>query len=234
MRFGSAKVLFNLNLDFKLNQTHIFLGSSGCGKTTCLKLIRGLITPSEGEVILPPEYHDRDTSMGYVIQEAGLFPHISVFENISLQAKLRSWSANQCESRAKDLFELVQMDFNKLKDRYPYEISGGQRQRVGLVRALFLDPPVLLMDEPLSALDPIVRFELQTELKDIFEKLKKTVFIVTHDLTEAAFLGESITLMSRGEIMQHGSFKEFKNFPKNEFVTEFIHSYRSTEFIGDQ
>jgi osmoprotectant transport system ATP-binding protein len=229
--FSDKKVLEDISITFQKEQTHVLLGSSGCGKSTLLRLIMGLTEPSQGTVEVQGEFMNPSTrrslvrKMGYVVQEGGLFPHLNVVENVTLVAKTLGWNKNQQEVRIKELLSLVEFD-PLLLGRYPKKLSGGQRQRVGLMRALFLDPSILLLDEPLGALDPIVRSLLQHHLKLVFNRLNKTVVLVTHDIGEAAFFGHTITLMNEGRIVQHGTFNDLVLKPVTPFVTDFINAQR--------
>jgi osmoprotectant transport system ATP-binding protein len=229
--FSGKKALEAISIQFADEQTHVLLGSSGCGKSTLLRLIMGLTDPTEGTVELQGQIVNRFNQrslvqkMGYVVQEGGLFPHLSISQNIALVAKTLGWKRDRIEARLKELSHLVEFDTH-LFGRFPKELSGGQRQRASLMRALFLDPSILLLDEPLGALDPIVRSSLQNHLKIVFNQLKKTVLIVTHDIGEAAFFGHSITLMNEGAIVQHGTFEDLVRNPVCPFVTEFINAQR--------
>ncbi len=232
--YKDKAVLRNIDLEFTQNQTHVLIGSSGSGKTTLLKLISGLISPSEGHITI--EGHQDLTSpnylnkLGYVIQEGGLFPHLTAQNNILLALKNHIYSKQEVQKKIEELTDLVHLN-PYLLSKYPRELSGGQRQRVGLMRALIKNPDIILMDEPLGALDPIVRAELQIELKEIFNKLNKTVFFVTHDMNEGAFFGHTITLLDNGEVIQHGSFQKLVNKPNTPFVTKFIRSQLSHDLV---
>jgi len=227
--FGDALVLDRINLSLASQQTHVLLGSSGCGKSTLLRVMQGLIPASSGAVKLddievsPATQPIIAERVGYVIQSAGLFPHMSARRNICLMAQIRGWSEQKIQKRLDELRELVDLDVDLLR-QYPRKLSGGQRQRVGLVRALFLNPDYLFFDEPLGALDPIIRASLQTELKQIFDHLNKTVVLVTHDITEAAYFGNTVTLFNAGRVEQHGSMPKLVQTPSTEFVSEFIHA----------
>ena len=231
-RYGEHQALAPTDLTFPEGKTTVLIGPSGCGKSTILRLIVGLIKPDTGEVVI--EGHPltdenlikRRRGMGYVIQEGGLFPHLTAEQNVWLMMRHTGKEIKDCVKRVTELAKLTRFPEEALT-KYPVELSGGQRQRVGLMRALALDPPVLLLDEPLGALDPIVRNKLQTELKDIFERLKKTVILVTHDMGEAAYLGDSIVLMRDGHIVQHGTLDDFKMVPVEPFVTQFLNAQRS-------
>ncbi len=229
--YKQKTVLHALDLNLETEKTHVLLGSSGCGKSTIIRLISGLIAPTTGNIYIDNQkvktknQKEIARSMGYVIQEGGLFPHFTAERNITLAARLQGWTEENCKLRLEELFDLVQLDTQLLK-RYPRELSGGQRQRMSLMRALFMGPDILLLDEPLGALDPLVRSALQKELKEIFNRLNKTVVIVTHDIAEAAFFGHTITLLDEGKLQQHGSFSTLLKDPENEFVENFIFSQR--------
>jgi osmoprotectant transport system ATP-binding protein len=229
--YGSKKTLQNIDLSFEMSKTHVLIGSSGCGKSTLLRILMGLIRPTSGTVKIDGVEVNQETQkiiapkIGYVIQDAGLFPHLTVSGNVKLPMKARKISRDKMQRRLEELRSLVGLD-KALFDRYPSELSGGQKQRVGLMRALALDPPLLLLDEPLGALDPIVRSSLQEELKRIFNTLKKTVIIVTHDLGEAAYFGHTITVMNEGRVLQKSLLDELINHPADPFVTEFLRAQR--------
>ncbi len=205
----------NLNFTIRRGEALILLGRSGSGKTTTMKLINRLFTPTQGEVL----FEGRSTTqwneiklrrkIGYVIQETGLFPHFTVERNVGLVPSLEGWKPKQIKTRAYELLHLVGLDPDKFAQRYPHELSGGQRQRVGVARALAADPPVLLMDEPFGALDPITRLELQQEFKRLQQELGKTVVFVTHDIQEAFVLASRIGLMHGGELVVLGTTQEF-------------------------
>lgn len=229
---GAAPILANLNLAVPRGETLALLGESGSGKTTTLRLINSLLLPTRGEV----EVAGRSTKAwpaielrrrcGYVIQEGGLFPHLTAAQNALLVARHLQRPTDVMEQRLNELCALTHFPLDGLR-RYPHELSGGQRQRVGLMRALMLDPDILLLDEPLAALDPIVRAGLQTDLKAIFQRLQKTVVIVTHDMVEAAYLGDRIVLLRDGRLVQQGTLTELREQPADPFVTEFISAQRS-------
>jgi osmoprotectant transport system ATP-binding protein len=207
------------------------IGPSGCGKSTLLRLVVGLIAPDRGRITIggtlltPEKRRTLRHSMGYVVQDGGLFPHLTTGENVTLVARYLGWDQARVRARLGELAELVHLP-GELLERYPVQLSGGQRQRVGLMRALMLDPEVLLMDEPLGALDPIIRSRLQEDLKEIFQRLKKTVLLVTHDMGEAAYLGDETALMRDGVILQRGTVQELLAHPADPFVTEFIRAQR--------
>ena len=214
--------------------TLALIGPSGCGKSTLLRLVVGLIAPDRGTIVIdgipmgPATRLALQRRMGYVIQEGGLFPHLTARENVALVARDLGWPEPRIDARIQELLELTQIP-RDLLERFPTQISGGQRQRVALMRALMLDPDVLLMDEPLSALDPMIRSDLQRELRQVFQRLRKTVLFVTHDMAEAAFISGEIAIMNRGSILQRGSFQELARKPATPFVTEFIRAQRPLE-----
>lgn len=230
--YGGQLALAPATLRFQDGQTTALIGPSGCGKSTILRLIIGLIDPDDGEVVIdgkkltPETLLTRRREMGYVIQEGGLFPHLTAEQNVWLMQMHTGAEVKDCVKRVTELAKLTRFPEDGLV-RYPGELSGGQRQRVSLMRALALDPPILLLDEPLGALDPLVRNQLQTELKEIFETLKKTVVFVTHDMGEAAYLADSIILLKEGKVVQQGSLEDFQKRPADPFVTEFLNAQRS-------
>jgi osmoprotectant transport system ATP-binding protein len=230
--FAAKPVLTDVNLRVPAGATHALIGSSGSGKTTLLRITLGLVPFDRGYVKInnlpllsftPVEWAAR---IGYVPQEGGLFPHITGSMNVSLMAKLRGWGRSRIDDRVEELRKLVDLDEGILK-RFPQEMSGGQKQRVAIMRAAMLDPSVLLLDEPMAALDPLIRRVLQSELKAIFQRLGKTVLLVTHDLGEAVFLGEKITLLHAGRVVQSGSYAELLRHPAEPFVTAFINAQRT-------
>lgn len=170
--------------------------------------------------------------MGYVVQEGGLYPHLTALRNVALAAEARRWPVDRITDRVRVLVELVGLD-NQIMQKYPNELSGGQRQRVSLMRSLVLDPPILLLDEPLGSLDPLVRDDLQGQLKGIFRELRKTVVLVTHDIREAAILAETITLMTEGRVVQHGTFMDLATQPSCDFVTAFLQAQQAPADLQD-
>lgn len=230
--YGEASALHPTNLSIERGRTTVLIGPSGCGKSTLLRLIVGLVRPDAGEIIFdgaPIDQNRIDSfrrRLGYVIQEGGLFPHLTARANILLMARHLGRSDDTTKSRLSELCQLTRFAENLL-DRYPVELSGGQRQRVSLMRALMLLPEALLLDEPLGALDPLVRASLQKDLKEIFARLKQTALLVTHDLAEAAYLGDGMVLMNEGRIVQQGSIVDFRERPANRFVSEFISAQRA-------
>lgn len=229
-KFSTSQGLDEIHLTIQNNLTTALIGPSGCGKSTLLRLIVGLISPSKGEVYFDQELVTSSNlpnirkKLGYVIQGGGLFPHLTALDNILLAANYFKLPKNDIEQRVKFLCELVQLSQKSLL-LYPHQLSGGEAQRVCMMRALMLDPPYLLLDEPLGALDPMTRVELQNQLKLIFSQLKKTVLIVTHDMQEASFLADEIVLMRHGKIVQQGSFNDLATKPAEPFVKAFMQLY---------
>ena len=212
---SAVALLSNLNLAVGQGETLILLGRSGSGKTTTLKLINRLLEPSEGEIFIAGRAaRDWDPiqlrrGIGYVIQDAGLFPHWSVERNVALVPHLENWEPERIRARVKEMLDLVGLPPADFALRKPSELSGGQRQRVGVARALAADPPILLMDEPFGALDPVTRAELQREFRSLAARLKKTIVFVTHDVREALFLGTKIALLSQGRLVNIYTPEEF-------------------------
>ena len=231
-RFEAEVAVDSLSLQVPEGSTTILIGPSGCGKSTLLKLMNGLLLPTSGQVRVDgrevSEANARGVrqQMGYVIQDGGLFPHLAARGNATLMANHLGWDQRRIDERLAELVELTEFPESGL-DRYPRELSGGQQQRISLIRALVLDPPILLLDEPLGALDPIIRANLQDDLAEIFEALGKTVVMVTHDMGEAVFFGDEIVLMREGAIVQSGSARELVHEPAEPFVEDFIRAQRS-------
>jgi len=230
--FEGKLVLTDVNLTVPKGATHALIGSSGSGKTTLLRITLGLIPFDKGYVKIndqalssfsPIQWADR---IGYVPQDGGLFPHMSAFENVSLIAKLRGWNKQKINARVEELRKLVGLE-PVILGQYPFEMSGGQQQRVAIMRAAMMEPDVMLLDEPMAALDPLIRRSLQQELKSIFQRLGKTVLLVTHDLGEAVFLAEHITLLHEGKIVQSGTYRDLLLRPADPFVTAFINAQRT-------
>jgi osmoprotectant transport system ATP-binding protein len=231
--YGSERALDGVSLTIAPGDTTALIGPSGCGKSTLFGLLTGLMKPDAGTVY----FNDEDISrgsirqlrqrIGYVIQDGGLFPHLTGHGNVSLMAAHLGWSRGKIALRVDELLELTRLSPEVLA-RYPAEMSGGQRQRVALVRALMLDADVLLLDEPLAALDPIVRAELQQELAKIFRRLRKTVALITHDLAEAAYFTDRIVLLRQGRVVQTGSIRELRDSPADDFVRQFVQAQQLT------
>ncbi len=231
VRFGALTALDDLTLDIPQGRTTVLIGPSGCGKSTLLKAVLHLVTAESGEVRIDGAAMDARAvnvmrrHMGYVIQDGGLFPHLTARGNITLMASYLGVADADQAARLETLVALTHFPADAM-DRFPAELSGGQRQRVSLMRALMLDPEILLMDEPLGALDPMIRFEMQNELKEIFRTLSKTVVLVTHDMAEAAHFGDTIVLMNEGRIEQIGTGESLVKHPRSDFVARFIRSQR--------
>ena len=228
VRHAGGEGLGPIDLTIAAGSATVLLGSSGAGKSTLLRLLNGLQSPGSGKVLFrgqPPSPAQR-LEMGYVVQGGGLFPHLTAAGNVALVARWLGWDPGRVESRLRQLAELVRLPASALA-RFPAQLSGGQAQRVGLMRALVLDAPVLLLDEPLGALDPITRFDLQRDLRDAFRQLGKTVVLVTHDLGEAAFFGGTVVLLRDGLVVQQGAFEELLSAPADAFVTRFVQAQRA-------
>ena len=227
-RYGANTVVNNLTLSIPAGETTVFVGSSGCGKTTTLRMINRMVEPQEGTITIGGQnIADQDPyklrrSIGYVMQSGGLLPHRTVLENVMTVPLLNGTSKSQAKERALDLLGTVGLDAS-LAQRYPAQLSGGQVQRVGVARALAADASILLMDEPFSAVDPIVRTELQEELLRLQGELHKTIVFVTHDIDEALFLGDNIAVFAPGgKLAQYGAPEEILTNPANDFVESFV------------
>jgi osmoprotectant transport system ATP-binding protein len=237
--YGGTEVLHRTDLTVPAGQTTVLIGPSGCGKSTLLRLMAGLIRPDTGTVTLdgtpitPANARAVRRRTGFVVQDGGLFPHLTARGNITLMARHLSWERGRIDKRLDELSRLTHFPPDRL-DHYPVQLSGGQRQRVSLMRALMLDPGLLLLDEPLGALDPLIRSELQADLRRIFRALAKTVVLVTHDLGEAGFLGDSLVLLEAGRVVQQDAFLNLVRKPANEFVTRFINAQRPALPTPDQ
>lgn len=238
--YKDTSVLKNINLKIDKGEFIVFIGSSGCGKTTLLKMINKLIKPTSGEIFIDGKNIENENPIelrrriGYVIQQTGLFPHMTVRENIELIPKLQKLDDNKIETKTKELMEMVGLDPDKFIDRYPCELSGGQQQRVGVARAFAIDSEIILMDEPFSALDPITRSDLQEELFNLHQEVKKTIVFVTHDMDEALKLADKICIMSGGEILQYDTPENILRNPIGTYVEEFIGKnkiWNNPEFI---
>lgn len=231
-RYDGSVALDAVDLRIRAGGVTALIGPSGAGKSTLLRLLIGLEWPDTGAVRFDGEPLRREgllahrRRIGYVIQEGGLFPHLSAIGNIGLLARTLGWAAARIQARARELADLCQLPFDALR-RYPTELSGGQRQRVGLIRALMLDPKVLLLDEPLGALDPLIRYDLQGQLKTLFGTLGKTVVLVTHDIAEAAFLADELVLLHQGRVVQQGAPATLLATPAEPFVRRFLTAQRS-------
>jgi len=225
---NSFNAVDNVSLNVPEGEMCVLLGPSGCGKTTTLKMINRLIPSSSGKILINGE----DTSgldtvtlrrnIGYVIQQIGLFPNMTIEENITVVPRMLGWEKQRCKERARELMSMMALDANKFLHRYPREMSGGQQQRIGVIRALAADPPVLLMDEPFGAVDPINREVIQNEFLEMQRQLKKTVMLVSHDIDEALKLGDRIAVFGQGKIVQCASPDELLAKPANEFIGSFV------------
>ncbi|WP_133623576.1 osmoprotectant ABC transporter ATP-binding protein OsmV [Erwinia sp. LJJL01] len=225
---NSFNAVDNVSLNVPEGEMCVLLGPSGCGKTTTLKMINRLIPSSSGKILINGE----DTSgldtvtlrrnIGYVIQQIGLFPNMTIEENITVVPRMLGWDKQRCKERARELMSMMALDANKFLHRYPREMSGGQQQRIGVIRALAADPPVLLMDEPFGAVDPINREVIQNEFLEMQRQLKKTVMLVSHDIDEALKLGDRIAVFGQGKIVQCASPDELLAKPANEFIGSFV------------
>lgn len=225
----SAPAVDNITMEFPAGEIVMLVGPSGCGKTTTMKMINRLIEPTSGRILIGDDdvtRHDPDQlrrHIGYVIQGAGLFPHYTVGENIAIVPRLLKWDKERISARIDELLDLVNLDPTQYRDRYPRELSGGQQQRVGVARALAADPPVLLMDEPFGAVDPITRQRLQDELLRLQDELRKTIVFVTHDFDEAVKLGDKIAILQQGsEVVQYDTPEQILANPANDFVRGFV------------
>ena len=237
-RFAGRGALGPITLNFPAGKTTVLIGPSGCGKSTLLRLLIGLIEPDAGTVsfggadVNTVSAQSVRRKVGYVIQDGGLFPHLSARGNVGLLASHLGWARSRIEERIAELAKLTRFPVDGL-DRSPNQLSGGQRQRVGLMRALMLDPAALLLDEPLGALDPLVRAELQDDLRGIFQTLRKTVVLVTHDLGEASFFADRIVLLKDGLIVQDGSAADLWHHPADPFVTRFVQAQRGPQIPAE-
>ncbi len=225
--YGGKTVVPPFDLTVESGEIAVLLGPSGCGKTTLLRMVAGLVKPTDGQIIVDglvlsdqtmPDVRRR---LGYVIQEGGLFPHLTAAANVTLMARHQGWTKERRDKRLAELVETTRFPADAL-DRYPIELSGGQRQRLSLMRALFLSPLLLLLDEPLGALDPLIRAGLQRDLKDVFARTGTTVLLVTHDLREASWFANRVCVLESGRIVQQGPFADIMDRPASPFVREFV------------
>jgi osmoprotectant transport system ATP-binding protein len=232
-RYGNTWVVDGASFVVSAGRCTALLGPSGCGKSTLLRLILGLLQADAGSI----QFGDRDAvssdlrgRTGYVIQDGGLFPHLNAAENLALKARDLGWPSARIADRIREVAAISHFPADLL-GHYPLQLSGGQRQRVGLMRALMLDPDLLLLDEPLAALDPVVRAELQDELRSIFRTLGKTVLFVTHDLAEAAFLADEIVLLRSGRVVQSGPWRDLVERPADDFARQFVRAQRALHLM---
>lgn len=229
--FGTQQVIQPTTLEMERGKTTVLIGPSGCGKSTLLRMIVGLIDPSSGTIevdgtpLTKGNLQEVRRKMGFVFQDGGLFPHLTTEGNVSLLARTLKWDESKIRERVQELSELTRLPEGAM-NKYPSQLSGGQRQRVAMMRGLMLDPPLILLDEPMGALDPLVRYDLQEDLKKIFERLRKTVVLVTHDMGEAGFLGDRVVLLGQGRIVQSGSYRDLIDRPADEFVKKYLQAQR--------
>lgn len=236
-RYGSKTILHDLSFTIKTGEFVVLIGPSGCGKTTTLRTINRLIEPKAGTVFVDGKDVTKQNAVqlrrqiGYVIQQIGLFPNMTVSQNISVVPKLLGYSKEECDTIVRDLLSLVDMPYEENAHKYPSELSGGQQQRIGVLRALAASPPIVLMDEPFGALDPVTRDSLQEEVKRIQKKLKKTIVFVTHDMDEALRLADTIIFMDKGKILQMASPEEMLQHPASPVIKSFMGKHMDTDSV---
>ncbi|MFO7951498.1 MAG: betaine/proline/choline family ABC transporter ATP-binding protein [Bacillota bacterium] len=228
-------------ISFQVDEGNIcvFVGPSGCGKTTILRMINRLVEPTGGDIYIKGQkVSDREVNpdhlrreIGYVIQQIGLMPHRTIEQNIALVPRLLKWPEEKIKPRVKNLLEMVGLEPEEVAQKYPHQLSGGMMQRVGVARALAADPPIMLMDEPFGAVDPIVRGRLQDEFLRLQKEMKKTICFVTHDINEAIKMGDHIVIMNKGRLVQHGTPIEILSNPVNDFVKDLIGSDREIKLL---
>jgi osmoprotectant transport system ATP-binding protein len=237
--YAGRIVLPRFDLSIAPGRTTVLIGPSGCGKSTLLRLMIGLVQSDtgtiaiEGKGLAPETVLEVRRGLGYVTQDGGLFPHLTARRNVDVIARYLGWDGRRIDDRVAELAELTHFPADGLS-RYPAQLSGGQKQRASLMRALMLDPAVILLDEPMAALDPMVRSDLQADLRAIFRSLEKTVVMVTHDLAEAGWFGDEILLMKDGRIVQRGTLRQLIEEPADPFVTRFVSAQRQAEGLLDQ
>lgn len=234
--FQGESVIRSINFVIDEGETTILIGPSGCGKSTLLKLMIGLIIPDNGEIQCFGDTLSKTNiflirqRIGYVIQHGGLFPNLTARDNVIIMARQNKWSDSKIQNRLSELKRLTSFE-DRLLNHFPAQLSGGQQQRVALMRALMLDPEILLLDEPLGALDPMIRYELQVDLQKIFRELGKTTVMVTHDLSEAAYFSDNVILIRNGKIVQQGTIQNMIDKPADSFVTRFIKAQREISLM---
>lgn len=230
--FDDTTAVDDISFHVKEGETFGLIGTSGCGKTTTLKMINRLIEPTSGSILINGEKSTTQNpealrhQIGYVIQNVGLFPHYTVLENVAIVPKLLKWDEQRIASRSEELLELVGLDPETFADRKPDSLSGGQQQRVGLARALAADPPIILMDEPFGALDPITKQQIRREVSQLFTQINKTIVLVTHDIVEAFEMCDRLCLLDGGRVQQIGTGRKLLFHPANKFVESFFESNR--------
>ena len=235
---GHIKAVDNLSFDLEEGEICTVVGPSGCGKTTAMKMINRLISMTSGKILIDGRDISRlDTielrrSIGYVIQNIGLFPNMTIGENIAIIPRLLKWDKPKIDEKVQGLLELVNLDANEFWNRYPRELSGGQQQRIGVARAMAGDPPIMLMDEPFGAIDPINREHLQNEFLKVQEKVRKTIIFVTHDIDEAIKMGDKVCLLRDGHLVQFDSPEQMLTHPKNDFVADFVGGDRTLKRLN--
>ena len=235
---GHIKAVDELSFDLEEGEICTVVGPSGCGKTTAMKMINRLISITSGKIYIDGKDIARlnnielRRSIGYVIQNIGLFPNMTIGENIAIIPKLLKWDKPKIDEKVQRLLEVVNLDPNEFRDRYPKELSGGQQQRIGVARGMAGDPPIMLMDEPFGAIDPINRDHLQNEFLKVQEKVKKTIVFVTHDIDEAIKMGDKICLLKDGHLVQFASPEEMLTHPKNDFVADFVGGDRTLKRLN--
>ncbi len=235
---GHIKAVNELSFDLEEGEICTVVGPSGCGKTTAMKMINRLISITSGKIIIDGKDISRlntielRRSIGYVIQNIGLFPNMTIGENIAIIPKLLKWDRAKIDEKVQRLLEIVNLDPDEFRDRYPKELSGGQQQRIGVARGMAGDPPIMLMDEPFGAIDPINREHLQNEFLKVQEKIKKTIIFVTHDINEAIKMGDKICLLKDGHLVQFASPEEILTHPKNDFVADFVGGDRTLKRLN--
>lgn len=237
-RYESRYALEKVSLSLAANKTHALLGSSGSGKSTLLRAILRLIPYDEGKILIggvevaSMNSSTRAKHIGYVPQYTGLFPHLTCRDNITIVGRSLNWDKQKIDARLSELRKVAPLE-DSLLARYPNELSGGQKQRVAVLRSLFLDPELILLDEPFAALDPLIRSDIQAEVKELFRRLKKTVVMVTHDVGEANFLADNIILMHEGRVIQQGRLEDLVNNPAAPFVDRFLNAQRVFDLRKD-
>ncbi len=239
-KFGKNEVISDLSFSIDKGEFVTVLGSSGSGKTTTLKMINGLEKPTKGEIVVNQQnlkdcnLVDLRRHIGYVVQSIGLFPHMTIAQNIAVTPNLLGWDKDKISKRVDDLLTQVGLDPGKYRNRYPMQLSGGQQQRVGVARALSTNPPIMLFDEPFSALDAITRQNLQQEIKSLHQRLNdKTFFFVTHDINEALFLGDRVMVMNKGKIEQFDTPEKLVSQPATDYVRQLLGTVHQNEALWE-